>query len=225
VKLSAYANHIVVSYRTAWRWFKAGSLPDYQAPSGMILIDDPVKADGQCQSIGKTAIYTRVSAAENKSNLEKQADRLRDYCAAKGYPVSCIIKEIRSGVNDSRPKLLRILRDPTITKIVVEHKDRLTRFGFRYLEQLLAMQGRRIEVINQAEDGKEDLVQDFVSIVTSFCARLYGQWRSKRKTERIIAELNQQKKTQSNPKQKGGKSHAAGRTAHNRSQRSALRGH
>jgi predicted site-specific integrase-resolvase len=74
--------------------------------------------------------------------------------------------------------------------IVVEHKDRLTRFGYNYLEQLLKMQDRRIEVINLAENGKEDLVQDFVSIVTSFCARLYGQRRSKRKTERLIAELS-----------------------------------
>lgn len=72
---------------------------------------------------------------------------------------------------------------------MVEHKDRLTRFGFHYIEKLLAMQGRRIEVINLAENSKEDLMQDFVSIVTSFCARLYGQRRSKRKTERIIAEL------------------------------------
>jgi predicted site-specific integrase-resolvase len=75
--------------------------------------------------------------------------------------------------------------------IVVEHKDRLTRFGYNYLEQLLKVQDRRIEVINLAEDGKEDLIQDFVSIVTSFCARLYGQRRSKRKTERLIAELSQ----------------------------------
>jgi putative resolvase len=81
--------------------------------------------------------------------------------------------------------------------IVVEHKDRLTRFGFNYIEQLLAMQGRRIEVINQADastglsagNSKDDLIQDFASIVTSFCARLYGQRRCKRKTERIIAEL------------------------------------
>ena len=72
---------------------------------------------------------------------------------------------------------------------MVEHQDRLTRFGFNYIEQLLKMQGRKIEVINLAENGKEDLVQDFVSIVTSFCVRLYGQRRSKRKTERIIAEL------------------------------------
>ncbi|MCW5966919.1 MAG: hypothetical protein KIT57_00265 [Blastocatellales bacterium] len=74
-------------------------------------------------------------------------------------------------------------------RIVVEHKDRLTRFGFNYLEALLKMQGREIEVINLTENGKEDLVEDFVAIVTSFCARLYGQGRSKRKTERLIAEL------------------------------------
>jgi predicted site-specific integrase-resolvase len=102
-----------------------------------------------------------------------------------------VVKEIGSGVNDTRPKLLKLLNDPSVTLIVVEHKERLTRFGFHYIEQLLKMQKRRIEVINQAENGKEDLVQDFVSIVTSFCARPYGQRRSKRKTERIIAELTE----------------------------------
>jgi len=101
------------------------------------------------------------------------------------------VKEIGSGVNDTRPKLLKLLTDPSVGVIVVEHKDRLTRFGYNYLEQLLKMQDRRIEVINLAENGKEDLIQDFVSIVTSFCARLYGQRRSKRKTERLIAELTQ----------------------------------
>ena len=98
------------------------------------------------------------------------------------------MKEIGSGVKDARPKLMKQLTDPTVTLIVVEHKDRLTRFGFNYIEQWLTMQGRQIEDINQAENGKEDLVQDFVSIETSFCARLYGQRRSKRKVARIIAE-------------------------------------
>ena len=68
----------------------------------------------------------------------------------------------------------------------MEHKDRLTRFGYHSIEQLLKMQDRRIEVIHLAENGKQDLIQDFVSIVT-----LYGQRRSKRKTERLIAELTQ----------------------------------
>jgi putative resolvase len=82
--------------------------------------------------------------------------------------VAAVVKEIGSGVNDTRPKLLKLLTTPTITLMVVEHKDRLTRFGFNYIEQWLAMQGRQIEVVNLAENGKEDLIQDFVSIVTSF---------------------------------------------------------
>jgi predicted site-specific integrase-resolvase len=91
------------------------------------------------------------------------------------------------------PQLLKLLTDPAITLIVVERKDRLTRFGFNYIEQLLAMQGRQIEVVNRsaeshggslAENGKEDLVQDLVSIVTSFCARLYATAHSARKAKR-----------------------------------------
>ena len=97
-------------------------------------------------------------------------------------------------VKDARPKLMKLLTDSSVTLIVVEHKDRLARFGFNYIEQLLKQQDRRIEVINLTEAGKEDLVQDFVSIITSFCARLYGQRRSKRKTERLIAELTQAEK-------------------------------
>jgi putative resolvase len=108
--------------------------------------------------------------------------------------VAPVVKDIGSGVNDNRPKLLKVLTDPTITLIVVEHKDRLTRFGFNYIKHLLKLQERRIEVIRpvrvaDAERGQEDLVQDFVRIVTNFCARLYGQRRSRRRTERLIAEL------------------------------------
>ena len=72
---------------------------------------------------------------------------------------------------------------------MVEHRDRLTRFGFHFIETLLANQGRRIEVINEADGAREDLIQDFASVITSFCARLYGQRRAKRKTEKLIAEL------------------------------------
>jgi putative resolvase len=191
MKLSVYARLVGVSYRTAFRWFKSGQIQGCQMDTGTILITEPVEGIHVQARPAKVAIYTRVSAAENKDNLDGQARRLQDYCAAKGYPIAAVVKEIGSGVNDARPKLLKLLNDPAITLIVVEHKDRLTRFGFNYIEQLLKMQDRKIEVINQAENGKEDLVQDFVSIVTSFCARLYGQRRSKRKTERIIAELTE----------------------------------
>ena len=191
MKLSVYAREVGVSYRTAFRWYKSGKIQGRQMETGTILITEPINAPQTPECSVKVAIYTRVSAAENKDNLEGQANRLRDYCAAKGYPVAWVVKEIGSGVNDTRPKLLKLLTDPSVSVIVVEHKDRLTCFGYNYIEQLLKMQDRRIEVINLAENGKEDLIQDFVSIVTSFCARLYGQRRSKRKTERLIAELTQ----------------------------------
>ena len=137
----------------------------------------------------KVAVYARVSSSENRGNLERQAQRLVQYCEAKGYQVSIISKEIGSGLNDSRPKLLALLNDPTIMTIVVEYKDRATRFGFRYIETLLHVQGRAIEVVNLAEDDQTDLMTDLASVVYSFCARLYGQRRAKRKTEKITAVL------------------------------------
>ncbi|MCW5968600.1 MAG: IS607 family transposase [Blastocatellales bacterium] len=190
MKLSHYAKQLGVTYRTAWNWYNAGKLSGYQTPTGTIIVTETNAVSAQTPNKStKTVVYARVSAAENKSNLESQTRRLLDYCAAKGYQVEQVVREIGSGVNDRRPRLLKLLRDESVGRIVVEHKDRLTRFGFNYLEALLKMQGREIEVINLTENGKEDLVEDFAAIVTSFCARLYGQGRSKRKTERLIAEL------------------------------------
>lgn len=106
----------------------------------------------------------------------------------RGYqaPSGTIIVETEA---KPQPKLLALLKDQQASRIVVEHKDRLTRFGFRYLETLLDIQGRTIEVVNVAENDKEDLIADLVAIVYSFTARLYGQRRAKRKTERIVQEL------------------------------------
>ena len=186
MKLSVYAHEVGISYRTAFRWFKSGKIQGRQMGSGTLLITEPISAPQTAEGPMKVAIYTRVSAAEHKDDLDGQAIRLRDHCAAQGYPVTRVVKEIGSGVNDTRPKLLKLLTHPSVNLIVVEHKDRLTRFGYHSIEPLLKMQDRRIEVIHLAENGKQDLIQDFVSIVT-----LYGQRRSKRKTERLIAELTQ----------------------------------
>jgi putative resolvase len=187
MKLKDYARQQGVSYRTAWRWWKAGKLPGRQMDTGTILIEtEPARANTPLQRV---AIYARVSSAENKGNLESQAERVATYCAARGYQVATLVKEVGSGVNDARPELLALLDDQSIGLIVVEHKDRLTRFGFRYLDTLLRGQGRAIEVVNQAENGTEELLADLTAIVYSFCDRLYGQRRAKRNTERIVAEL------------------------------------
>lgn len=79
MKLSLYAKQTGICYRTAWRWFKAGKLPGFQADTGPIIVTDPTPEKARGVTLTKTAIYTRVSAAENKSNLEGQAKRLQDY--------------------------------------------------------------------------------------------------------------------------------------------------
>lgn len=194
MKLSTYAKHMGVCYLTAYNWFKAGRIQGYQMETGTIIVTEPVSHPIVKTQIRKVAIYARVSAAENKDNLEAQAQRVMEYCTARGYQVAQVVKEVGSGVNDTRPKLMKLLTDTNVRCIVCEHKDRLARSGFHFVEELLKIQGREVEVINLAEEGKEDLMHDFVSIVTSFCARLYGQRRSKGKTERIIAELKREGK-------------------------------
>jgi predicted site-specific integrase-resolvase len=145
MKLSQYAKQQGISYSTALRWFHQEAIKGYQAPSGTVIVlpDEP-----SASAPLKVAVYARVSRLENKSNLESQAERLVAYCTAKGYPVAKVVKEIGSGVNDARPQFLALLEDQSIGTIVVEHKDRATRFGFRYLETLLTTQGRTLEVVN-----------------------------------------------------------------------------
>jgi predicted site-specific integrase-resolvase len=92
-------------------------------------------------------------------------------------------------LNDERKKLESLLTDSSIKIIVVEHKDRFSRFGTRYIQKLLEMQGRRLEIVNEVGDDNDDLMQDFVAIVTSFCARLYGRRNNKKRIEKLIIEL------------------------------------
>lgn len=109
-----------------------------------------------------------VSSSENKSNLNSQAQRLESYCMAKGYQIVRIVKEVGSGVNDHRKLLVKLLEETDYSLIVVEHKNRLSRVGFNYLKVLLMQTGRELEVVDIAEERKDDLMQDFVSIITFF---------------------------------------------------------
>jgi putative resolvase len=188
MKLSAYAKQMGVCYETAWRWYRDGKIQGRRVGAHTIIITEGQEAP-KGEQPERVAIYARVSAAENRPNLDSQAERLVAYCTAKGYQVSKMVKEVGSGVNDARPKLLALLEDQSIDLIVVEHKDRLTRFGFRYLDTLLTSQGRSLEVVNQAENDQEDLLADLTAILYSFTARLYGQRRAKRKTETVIRTL------------------------------------
>ena len=182
MKLSEYARKYGITYRTAFRWWQNGQIKGFQKPSGTIIVTEgEEEAPVAKKLVSPVVIYARVSSPKQQTDLDRQVERLEDYCAARGYQVGRIVKEIGSGVNDSRKKFLALLSDPKADTIVIEHKDRATRFGFRYLEVLLSQTGRRIEVVNLAENDREDLLQDLSSIVYSMCARLYGQRRAKKK--------------------------------------------
>ena len=184
MKLSDYAKKVGVKYKTAWLWYSQGKIEGYKTKTGTIIVTELDEKEVPT----KVVIYARVSSHEMKDSLDRQAERLADYCAAKGWPVSKVIKEIGSGVNDNRKQLTKLLEDREVQTIVVEHRDRLTRFSFNYIEKLLESQNRRIEVINLA-NSKDELMEDLTSIIYSFSARMYGQRRAKHKTERIKKEL------------------------------------
>lgn len=194
IKLSKLAKDLNVTKVTLWNWKNKGLINFIKVGSmNYVSVDDYNKLLGiQSTKTQKVVVYARVSSSENKSNLESQKNRLVAYCNAKGYSVSAVVTEIGSGLNDNRPKLEKLLKEQDFTLLVVEHKDRLTRFGFNYIETLLSVNDIKIEVVNPVSNEKADLVQDFVSVITSFCARIYGQRRSKRTTEKLIETLEQE---------------------------------
>lgn len=188
MKLSDYAKKLGVTYKTAWNWFKAGTISGaYQLPTGTVIVPDEVPK----QEYG-VILYARTSSSNNKELLDNQAKRLEAYAIAKGYKIKQIVKEFGSGLNDNRKQLSKILKDNKYDKIIVEHKDRLTRFGFNYIQLLT---GNRIEVINEAKEEDEDITQDLISIIHCFSARIYGLRRSKRlqlKVKDAIKEIEKE---------------------------------
>lgn len=179
VKLKEWAAGQGVSYRTALNWFHAGTLPvsARQLPTGTILVAPPVAATD-----GVAVAYCRVSSSDQRADLERQAGRVAERCGERGIVLSATVTEVGSGLHAHRPKLRKLLADPSVTTIVVEHRDRLARFGVEHLEAALSASGRRIVVLDDAEIN-DDLVADMVEVLTSMCARLYGRRSARRRAE------------------------------------------
>jgi predicted site-specific integrase-resolvase len=174
VKLSEWAKANGVSRQSACRWFHAGVLPvpARQLATGTILVEEPPAGRSG------VALYARVSSADQRGDLDRQVARLVEHSTGVGIAPTKVVSEVGSGLNGHRAKLLGLLKDPGATTIVVEHRDRLARFGVEYLEAALAAQGQRLVVVESAEVA-DDLVRDMVEVLTSFCARLYGRRSAK----------------------------------------------
>ncbi|MEU0811501.1 IS607 family transposase [Streptomyces sp. NPDC005970] len=183
MRLSEWARRQGVSYQTAWRWVKDGKMPVpvRQAPSGTWLVDEPV-----VQPSGRVVAYCRVSSADRKADLDRQVARVVAGANRQGLAVAEIVTEVGSGVNGRRRELHRLLADAGAAVIVVEHRDRLARFGVEHLEAALSAGGRRLVVLDPSETT-DDLVQDITEVLTTMCARLYGRRAARNRAERAVA--------------------------------------
>ncbi|WP_326810948.1 IS607 family transposase [Streptomyces scopuliridis] len=183
MKLSEWAARNGVHYQTAWTWAKEGRMPVpvVQTPSGTWLVTEPAP-----QAAGRVVAYCRVSSGDQKADLERQVARTVQGATAQGFTVADVVTEVGSGLNGRHRTLHRLLADPGVGTIVVEHRDRLAPFGVEHLEAALSATGRRLLVLNPAETT-DDLVPDITEVLTSMCARLYGRRSAKDRAARAVA--------------------------------------
>lgn len=164
--------------QTVWKWCRQGTMPVpvEHTPSGMWLIHDPKyeTTSPATTNASRTVCYARVSSSDQKADLQRQADRLKAFAVAMGVERLEVVMETGSGMNDKRRKLNRLLADPEVGTIIVEHRDRLARMNAGLVESALKAQGRRLVVVDDTELD-DDLVRDMTEVLTSFCARLYGR--------------------------------------------------
>ena len=184
MKLSEWARREGIHYQTAWRWFHDGKMPvpAYKAPTGAILVDVPRDSG---EAAPRVVLYARVSSHDQRADLDRQVARLTEWATASGMAVSEVVTEVGSGTNGRRRKLARLLSDSAVTTIVVEHRDRLARFGVEHLEAALSAQGRTVAVVDDGEVA-DDLVRDMTEVLTSFCARLYGRRGARNRAEKAL---------------------------------------
>jgi len=174
VNLTEWARLQGVHPQTAYRWYRDGVLPvpAVRINSRSILVSpDAVLA---ANKIGGVGLYARVSSHDQKADLDRQVARLSAWAAQAGLEVVRVEAEVGSGMNGSRAKVRRLLADPQVMTVVVEHRDRLGRMNTEMVEAALAAHDRRLVVVD-ATEVTDDLVRDMVEVLTVFCARLYGQ--------------------------------------------------
>ncbi len=185
VNLTEWAKTQGVHPQTAYRWFREGTLPVPAQRVGPRTILVNIEANTAPEAVGGLGLYARVSSRDQKEDLERQAARLTRWAATTGRPVVRVESEIASGMNGARTKVKRLLADPAVTTVVVEHKDRLGRMNVELVEAALSATGRRLVVLDEGE-VEDDLVQDIVDVLTSFCARLYGRRSAKNRARKAL---------------------------------------
>ncbi|RYQ64482.1 IS607 family transposase [Bifidobacterium pseudolongum] len=178
--------------QTVWKWCREGTMPVpvEHTPTGMWLIHDPKYETRSCATPdgSRTVCYARVSSADQKADLRRQADRLKAFALGMGVEAPEVVTETGSGMDEHRRKLNRLLADPTVGTVIVEHRDRLARMNFELVENALKAQGRRVIVVDDAELD-DDLVRDMTEVLTSLCVLLYGRRAAKHRAQRALEAM------------------------------------
>jgi putative resolvase len=185
MNLTEWARAQGIAPRTAYRWFREGTLPVPAERVGPRTILVNIDTNASPSVTGGVGLYARVSSHDQKPDLERQTARLAEWAAKAGHTVVRIESEIASGMNGGRTKARRLLADPKVTIVVVEHRDRLGRMNTELVEAALEAAGRRLVVLDAGE-VEDDLVRDMVEVLTSFCARLYGRRSAKNRAKKAL---------------------------------------
>ena len=127
-----------------------------------------------------------TQASPPRTSAAVSTGRLAEWATQHGCRPDEVVKEIGSGLNGNRRQLRRSIGDPSVGTIIVEHRERLCRFGFEYIEAALSARGARILVVDDGE-VEDDLVRDVTEVMTSLCARLYGKRSARSRAERAVA--------------------------------------
>ena len=172
-----------ISHSTLSRWVREGRIRAVRTAGGVFRVpESEVRRIAEGLPISKevgAVIYARVSSSDQRSDLERQTQYLTQYCSSKGYRVVDALSDVASGLKTDRRGLLKLFDyvvNRQVDVVVVTYRDRLTRFGFEYLEHFFNQYGVRIEVVfgGEPKDAYQELVEDLIEIVTSFAGKLYG---------------------------------------------------
>lgn len=192
-----------VTKKTLRIWDNEGKLPSIRTVGGHRKYneDDILRFMGE-QKIeyvnDSVATYARVSSHEQKlkGDLDRQSQRISEYCAKKKYKVEHIIKDVGSGLSDTRvgfTKLVDLVIKKKISRIVIENKDRLTRFQYNLIKTFFNSYEVEIECIeNKNISEEEEFVNDIMMLMASFSGKLYGKRSVKRKKELKNQKLKQE---------------------------------
>lgn len=197
LNLKQASEYINVHPLTLRRWDKSGKLPAIKTEGGHrryrkedldeylgLKVEKEVKVD-------IVATYARVSSHEQKAkgDLDRQSGRLSEYCAKKKLNVGYIVKDVGSGLSDTRSgflKLTKLVVDKKVNKIIIEHKDRLTRFQFNFIKLMFDSYGVEVVCVEKNDVSEdEELVNDIMMLMASFSGKLYGKRSTKRRKEKI----------------------------------------